>query len=79
MSVNFVGSDPFAERGKNLMAVGAMACPPEDVGGLPGYHKLIEVLKDPGHPEYEDHMEWLDEQGYRNYDPVKFDLSKCNM
>ena len=30
---------------------GAGACPPEDVGGIPGYQQMLEVLKKPRHPE----------------------------
>ena len=38
---------------------GAGACPPEDVGGLPGYAHLLDVLADPTHPEYEAMRRWL--------------------
>ncbi|MEV0152456.1 plasmid pRiA4b ORF-3 family protein [Micromonospora sp. NPDC050686] len=31
---------------------GARACPPEDVGGPPGYQLLLAALADPGHPEH---------------------------
>lgn len=33
---------------------GAMACPPEDCGGIPGYFHLTEVMTDPEHEDYED-------------------------
>jgi hypothetical protein len=32
---------------------------PEDSGGIGGYEDLLEILKDPGHEEYEDTVEWL--------------------
>ena len=38
---------------------GARACPPEDCGSIPGYYNLLEILSNPQHPEYEDHVEWL--------------------
>ncbi len=33
-------------------------CPPEDVGGPPGYENFLEAIADPKHPEHEDIMEW---------------------
>ena len=33
-------------------------CPPEDVGGPPGYENFLEVIGDPKHPEHEDITEW---------------------
>ena len=38
---------------------GARACPPEDVGGVPGYYNFCEILKDPDHEEYENYTEWV--------------------
>ena len=34
------------------------ACPPEDVGGTPGYERFLEVLADPDHPEHADLLTW---------------------
>jgi len=53
----------------NLNA-GKRNCPPEDCGGIWGYYHLLEVMKDPKHPEYEDMMEWLGEE----YDPEAWSL-----
>ncbi|MEM9928425.1 MAG: plasmid pRiA4b ORF-3 family protein [Bacteroidota bacterium] len=50
---------------------GARACPPEDVGGIPGYLNMLRMLKDPTHEDYEDFMDWLPE----DYDPETFDLA----
>ena len=33
-------------------------CPPEDVGGPPGYENFLEAIADPKHPEHVDIMEW---------------------
>lgn len=33
-------------------------CPPEDVGGLPGYEHFLDALSDPSHPDHEDLLEW---------------------
>lgn len=34
------------------------SCPPEDVGGLPGYKHLLDAIGDPNHPEHEELTEW---------------------
>ncbi len=47
---------------------GAMCCPPEDCGGIYGYYHILEILKDPSHPEYEDYKE-----EYEDFDPEDFD------
>lgn len=47
---------------------GAQACPPEDCGGVPGYHQLLEVLSDPNDDEYDEMVAWLGEK----YDPQEF-------
>ncbi|QDQ88766.1 plasmid pRiA4b ORF-3 family protein [Alcaligenaceae bacterium SJ-26] len=53
---------------------GANACPPEDVGGLPGYEHFVRVLSDRTHPEYDDMLLW---HGKR-FDPAAFDLDEVN-
>jgi hypothetical protein len=53
---------------------GARACPPEDVGGTPGYEHFLEVMADPKNPEHEDLAEWI---GGR-FDPEQFDLNAVN-
>ena len=40
-------------------------CPPEDVGGPPGYSDLLEILADPRHERYTEMMEWIG----GNFDP----------
>ena len=36
-------------------------CPPEDVGGPPGYEHFLEAIADPGHPDHDELTEWHDE------------------
>ena len=43
----------------------AGACPPEDVGGTPGYERFLEILADPDHPEHADLFTWVG----RPFDP----------
>lgn len=33
-------------------------CPPEDVGGPPGYARFLEIIADPDHPEHVETVEW---------------------
>lgn len=53
---------------------GCRACPPEDVGGIPGYEMFLEAISDPSHPEYEEMLEWVGGE----FDPEHFDLAQTN-
>lgn len=53
---------------------GELNCPPEDCGGIPGFHNMLEILKDRKHPEFRETKRWAG----RGYDPAKFDLEKIN-
>lgn len=53
---------------------GANACPPDDVGGPPGYIDFLEAISDPHHPEHEDMLDWCG----GGFDPVAFDLDHVN-
>jgi hypothetical protein len=57
-----------------MVLAGRGACPPEDVGGLPGYYNFLKVIKDPKHPEHEDMMEWAG----KDFDPAAFDVQEVN-
>jgi len=37
---------------------GAGRCPPEDVGGIPGFYAFLDALADPNDPDHEDRLEW---------------------
>ena len=37
---------------------GAGQCPPEDVGGLPGFYNFLDALEDPEHPDHEELTDW---------------------
>jgi len=47
---------------------GAGACPPEDVGGTPGYQEFLRILRDPRHPEHNAMLEWVG----GSFDPDSF-------
>jgi len=51
---------------------GANACPPEDVGGVPGYEDFVAAMADPTHPEHDHLRQWYGEP----YDPTAFDLQE---
>ena len=53
---------------------GERACPPEDCGGISGYDHLLEILRNPRHPEYRDNIAWLKAhaKNYYPYDPEQF-------
>jgi len=34
------------------------ACPPEDVGGPPGYAEYLEAMADPGHERHDELVQW---------------------
>ena len=59
-----------AEEGKAypLLLAGKRACPPEDIGGIPGFLYLLEVLANPEAENYDEYRDWLDEE----YDPARF-------
>lgn len=57
-----------------VCVAGKRACPPEDCGGAWGYAELLTILNDTENPEYEEKMEWLEEE----FEPEKFDLKEVN-
>ena len=53
---------------------GDRACPPEDCGGISGYYRILVILQDPAHAEYEENVAWLKghAKNYYPYDPDTF-------
>lgn len=49
---------------------GKCACPPEDVGGPPGYAYFLDIMADPDHPEYGHMAQWV---GAPSFDPKALD------
>jgi hypothetical protein len=50
---------------------GARARPPEDVGGVSGYGRFLEIMADPLDPEHADTKRWCG----GHFDPEWFDLA----
>lgn len=53
---------------------GALACPPEDCGGIGGFQEFKKIINNPEHPEYKGYKEWFGD----NYNPEHFDLEQIN-
>lgn len=53
---------------------GKRACPPEDVGGIPGYMEFVRAIRDPDHRKHARMLEWV---GGR-FDPDHFDAITAN-
>jgi hypothetical protein len=64
------------EKGKTypVLIAGAMACPPEDCGGIWGYQDLVGKMKNKDSEEYEDLVEWLGD----DFDPEEFEMDLFN-
>jgi hypothetical protein len=52
---------------------GRGACPPEDVGGVPGYYAYLEAVQDPSHPHHREMVAWGGP-----FDPEAFDVASAN-
>jgi hypothetical protein len=67
-----VAPDPDSSR--VVCTAGENACPPEDVGGVPGYAEFLLVFADPAHEEHDNVRHW---NGYP-FDPAAFHLNAVN-
>lgn len=52
---------------------GERACPPEDAGGVPGYERLVSVLKDKSDPEHKSIRQWAG-----GFNPDIFSLTQAS-
>lgn len=57
-----------------VCVAGENACPPEDVGGPPGYSDFLEAIADRKHERHEDMVRWIGGV----FDPKGFDLNRLN-
>jgi hypothetical protein len=57
---------------------GAGRCPPEDVGGIPGYEDLRRVLAAPDEAGHAEALEWLGLEHALDFDPAAFDVERAN-
>ena len=69
-TVEFEDSVPATAKTRYPVLIdGKNACPPEDVGGSPGYIDFIEALANPAHEMHKELKAWIG----RPFDPRKFD------
>ena len=66
-----------------LCLSGERHCPPEDVGGTPGYEEFLEVIFDPRHEEYEHNVRWAGgpsalTHAAERFQPEEFDAKAVN-
>ncbi len=54
---------------------GEKACPPENVGGVPGYMEFLTIINDPHHKHHQRMAKWY---GADRFDPDDFDLAEAN-
>ncbi len=53
---------------------GRGACPPEDMGGMTEYKRMLDALKDPGSPDYEEMAGWITQ----DFNPDAFSVEQAN-
>ena len=58
-----------------IVISGDNTCPPEDCGGIHGYKDLIDILKNPNHPEHREYKVWAG----KNFNPSNFSVDDCNV
>jgi hypothetical protein len=74
--INYKPADP-----ENIIGciAGERACPPEDVGGVPGYENFCEIMADFNHEEHKETYDWyVGMTGNTIFEPDKFNVDKVN-
>ena len=67
-----LSADPAAMYPR--LIAGALRCPPEDCGGIPGFYAFLDAVSDPKHPDHDDRMDWYGD----TFDPDSFDAARIN-
>jgi len=70
-SVSAPGEKPLKHP---FLLAGEHACPPEDIGGPPGFEDFLEAMSAPGNENYEEMREWYGS----DFDPDFFDIGQIN-
>ncbi len=61
--------------GVPVLVDGEQACPPENVGGIPGYEEFLTIINNPQHEQHGKMAKWY---GSDHFDPHHFDESEIN-
>jgi pRiA4b ORF-3-like protein len=69
--------------GRPVCVAGGRHCPPEDVGGVPGYQEFLEVVFNPSHEEFDHYVGWAEgpspvNQSVGRFQPEEFDVRAVN-
>jgi hypothetical protein len=67
-----LSADPAATYPR--LIAGALRCPPEDCGGIPGFYAFLDAASDPKHPDHDDQIDWYGD----TFDPDSFDAARIN-
>ena len=71
--IEFEGSHEKKSNKKYPACIaGERACPPEDVGGIPGYFNFLKIISDKNNDERKSMLHWVGGK----YDPEKFNPKK---
>ncbi|MEO8754828.1 MAG: plasmid pRiA4b ORF-3 family protein [Casimicrobiaceae bacterium] len=74
-AIHIEGTQPLDDHHRfPLCTAGANACPPEDVGGPPGYEEFLRAIGNHRHPEHSDMLRWCGGA----FDPAGFDVNSVN-
>lgn len=57
VTIEDVGSGDLSKQYPSFVA-GERRCPPEDVGGFPGFELFLDAMADPAHEDYEHLRQW---------------------
>lgn len=66
------------QEGRNdwpMCLTGENPCPPEDVGGPPGYTEFLQAMREPKHEQHADYWRWWGGP----FDPHAFSINAANM
>jgi len=69
---NYVDSELYSEI---VCLDGEKACPPDDVGGPPGFIEFSNAIRDPEHENHEETRKWVGDE----YDVERFDSEIINI
>ncbi len=58
----------------SVLLAGEHACPPEDIGGPPGYENFVETISDPENENYEEMRDWYSS----DFNPDFFEIGQIN-